>query len=450
MRTLLTKALCILFVLLLLIESISVAQQNLDEYIQFGLANNQVLQQKNTSLEKALLSLKIAQGMFAPTVAVQGSFTNGEGGRAINFPVGDLLNPVYQAIGSAVRVENQNINFFPQNFYDARVRTAVPIVNSDLVYNKRIQHQQQLLQEYEVVIYKRELIRNIKVAYFNYLSAREAQQIYANAMTRAHESKRINESLLANGKGLPAYVIRSQSEIENVKSQITEAEQQVKNAQLYFNFLLNRPAETEIVNNFKSDDELSKIPFVLAQQVTVLQREELVQLQTAMALSTSFLNMKQAFWIPRVGGFIDLGAQAENMKYSRDANYFLVGIQLDMPLFAGFTNRYKIQQAKLDFKNAELNQDYVSNQLAVSSSLSRNALVSAYQNYKSALKQVEAALSYNKLIDKGYKEGVNTFIESIDARNMLTNAQLLLTINQFKVLTAEANLERETASYTFK
>lgn len=450
MRTLLTKALCILFVLLLLIESISVAQQNLDEYIQFGLANNQVLQQKNTSLEKALLSLKIAQAMFAPTVAVQGSFTNGEGGRAINFPVGDLLNPVYQAIGSAVRVENQNINFFPQNFYDARVRTAVPIVNSDLVYNKRIQHQQQLLQEYEVVIYKRELIRNIKVAYFNYLSAREAQQIYANAMTRAHESKRINESLLANGKGLPAYVIRSQSEIENVKSQITEAEQQVKNAQLYFNFLLNRPAETEIVNNFKSDDELSKIPFVLAQQVTVLQREELVQLQTAMALSTSFLNMKQAFWIPRVGGFIDLGAQAENMKYSRDANYFLVGIQLDMPLFAGFTNRYKIQQAKLDFKNAELNQDYVSNQLAVSSSLSRNALVSAYQNYKSALKQVEAALSYNKLIDKGYKEGVNTFIESIDARNMLTNAQLLLTINQFKVLTAEANLERETASYTFK
>lgn len=450
MRTLLTKALCILFVLLLLIESISVAQQNLDEYIQFGLANNQVLQQKNTSLEKALLSLKIAQAMFAPTVAVQGSFTNGEGGRAINFPVGDLLNPVYQAIGSAVRVENQNINFFPQNFYDARVRTAVPIVNSDLVYNKRIQHQQQLLQEYEVVIYKRELIRNIKVAYFNYLSAREAQQIYANAMTRAHESKRINESLLANGKGLPAYVIRSQSEIENVKSQITEAEQQVKNAQLYFNFLLNRPAETEIVNNFKSDDELSKIPFVLAQQVTVLQREELVQLQTTMALSTSFLNMKQAFWIPRVGGFIDLGAQAENMKYSRDANYFLVGIQLDMPLFAGFTNRYKIQQAKLDFKNAELNQDYVSNQLAVSSSLSRNALVSAYQNYKSALKQVEAALSYNKLIDKGYKEGVNTFIESIDARNMLTNAQLLLTINQFKVLTAEANLERETASYTFK
>jgi outer membrane protein len=45
---------------------------------------------------------------------------------------------------------------------------------------------------------------------------------------------------------------------------------------------------------------------------------------------------------------------------------------------------------------------------------------------------------------------VNTFIESIDARNQLTSAQLLVTINQFKLLIAEANLERETAGYELK
>jgi outer membrane protein TolC len=75
--------------------------------------------------------------------------------------------------------------------------------------------------------------------------------------------------------------------------------------------------------------------------------------------------------------------------------------------------------------------------------------VSAYQNYLSAQKQLEAARSYQKLIDKGYKEGVNTFIEAIDARNQLTNAQLQLNIILFRVLIAEANLERETAQNPF-
>ena len=83
----------------------------------------------------------------------------------------------------------------------------------------------------------------------------------------------------------------------------------------------------------------------------------------------------------------------------------------------------------------------------MSARVSRNAVETAYQSYQSALKQLEAAESYQRLIERGYKEGVNTFIESIDARNQLNSAQLLVTIDQYRVLIAKANYERETASY---
>ena len=79
--------------------------------------------------------------------------------------------------------------------------------------------------------------------------------------------------------------------------------------------------------------------------------------------------------------------------------------------------------------------------------VAKNAVENAYQSYQSSLKQLEAAQSYQRLIEKGYKEGVNTFIESIDARNQFTSAQLLVTINQYRLLSAKANYERETASY---
>lgn len=452
MRTLLIKLRIPTLAALLLTLSLSVkAQSSLDAYIDIGLQNNLVLQQKNISLEKALYSLKIAKGMFMPSLALIGNYTTGDGGRSISLPVGDLLNPVYSTLNQLTdseafpQIENVEQNFFPQNFYDVRTRLSMPIFNTDLVYNKKIQSQQIQLQEFEVIIYKRELIRNIKVAYFNYLGARKGSAIYESALIRAQESKRVNESLLANGRGLPAYVLRAQSEMETLSAQKNEADQLVRNAQLYLNFLLNREANASVEEAY--DATLNNAIQLLAQPASGELREELLQVQTGIEINSNILKMKQSFWMPKVNGFVDVGAQAENLKYNSDANYYLLGLQVDVPIFAGFTNRYKTSQAKLDLKNAELNRGLVGQQVNMSSSMAQNSLRTAYQNYLSATKQLEAAQSYQHLIERGYKEGVNTFIESLDARNQLTTAQLLVTTNQYKVLIAEANLEREMATY---
>lgn len=455
MRTLLISTL-LLAVLISLLPGKVQAQQALDEYIEIGLKNNLVLQQKNISLEKAMLSLKIANGMFSPSITLLGNFLSGTGGRSISFPVGDLLNPVYSTLNQMTgtdnfpQIENVNQNFFPKDFYDVRARASMPILNTELIYNRKIKENQTLLQEYEVTIYKRELIRNIKAAYYNFLGAREGVNIYQSALTRAQEGKRVNESLLANGKGLPAYVLRSESEIENIRAQLVDAERQVENARLYINFLLNRQPDEEIITTYSAEENLLNASVLIQEPATVQMREELMQIQTLKGLNENILCMNKLYWSPKISGFVDLGAQAENLTYTSNANYNLIGLQLEMPLFAGFTNRHKISQSRLEIKNTELSASQINQQLNLSTQFSKNTLISAFQNYHSAQKQLEAAQSYQRLIDKGYKEGINTFIEAVDARNQLTSAQLLVTLNQYRVLVAQANLERETASYTFK
>jgi outer membrane protein len=448
MRTLLINILIFIYAFAVLPVH---GQPPLDSYIEEGLKNNLVLQQKNIALDKAMLSLKIANGMFSPAVTLLGNYTTGDGGRSINFPVGDLLNPVYSTLNQLTgtqnfpSIENVNQNFFPRDFYDVRARVSVPIVNTDLIYNRKIKAQQTLLQEAEVAIYKRELIRNIKVAYYNYLAAQQGVLIYKSALTRAEEGKRVNESLLENGRGLPAYILRSQSELESVNAQLADAERQVENAQLYFNFLLNRDAQATI-----ESQEQSALPVDDSALYTTQNREELSQVQTANFIQQDVLTMTRMFWMPRISGFIDLGAQAEQMKYNRDANYYLLGLQLEMPLFAGFTNRHKVAQARLDSKNVDLTLQQTTRQLNLGLETSRNSLLTAQHNYRSAQKQLEAAQSYQRLIEKGYKEGANTFIESVDARAQLTAAQLQLTLNKYRTLIAMANLERETAAYPLK
>jgi len=454
MRTLLIKwVLVVMFVALNYMVTSAQQRQALDEYIEQGLQSNIVLQQKSIALEKAMYSLKIANGMFAPTVGLQGNYINGRGGRTISIPIGDLMNPVYATLNQLTgsnqfpQVENVNQTFFPNDFYDVRVRTTMPIVNSDLVYNRKIKTQQTELQDYEVTIYKRELIKDIKVSYFTYLAALEGIKIYQTALTRAEEGKRVNESLLKNGKGLPAYVLRSESEIESLRAQLVDAERQVANAKMYFNFFLNRDKDAEIITEFESEPLLALVPQWLEADLSTQKREELKQLQVLDNINQNVVKMNSLFWSPKLSGYLDVGAQSENFLYNSQSRYFLLGLQLDVPLFAGMTNRNKINQARLDLKNTQLSKIQVKNQLDLSTHQSHNALISAHQNYRSAQKQLEAAMSYQKLIDKGYKEGMNTFIESIDARNQLTSAQLLMAINQYKLLIAEANLERETANF---
>jgi outer membrane protein len=452
MRTLFTKTLTFSIAALIAFTQAK-GQTVLDSYVSEGLKNNLVLQQKSFGLDRALESLQIANGMFIPTVALQGNYTSGYGGRSISLPVGDLLNPVYRSLNQLTdsnqfpEIQNVNQNFFPHNFYDVKVRTSMPIVNTDLLYNKKIRQQQVVLQEFEQQIYKRELIKNIKVAYFNYLSANEAVSIYENALVRATEGKRVNESLLSNGRGLPAYVLRSQSEIETMNAQITDAKKQAHNAQLYFNFLLNRDSKEAIVSDNAVAEDLAKVSDLIQAELSLQQREELKQVRESVSLQQTALKMNKLFWAPRLNGFVDLGSQAQNWKVNNNSRYYLVGVQLDVPLFAGFTNRHKVNQSKLDVKNSELNYALIDRQLSMSAQITKNSLESSYQSYQSSLKQLEAAQSYQRLIDKGYKEGVNTFIEAIDARNQLTNAQLQATINQYRVLSAKASYERETASY---
>jgi len=444
--------------LVVLIFSVSIissqslsAQQVLQDYIAYGFKNNIVLQQKDISLEKAQYALKTAKSLFLPTVAFQGGYQTADGGRNIPLPLGDLLNPVYTTLNQLTSsnkfpmLENQSIDFLPKNFYDAKVRTTVPIINSDLIYNKRIAEQQVSLQEFEVLIYKRDLAKSIKIAYYNYLSALQAIEIYKSSLLVANESLRVNEKFVESGKGLPAYVLRSKSEVESVKSQVVSAEQQAANAKLYFNFLINRNADDKIeveLSNFSNSIKVENLV-----QSAPNQREELKALAQLVAINQSASKMSRLFAVPKLSAFLDLGSQSENFKFNSNTRYYMVGLQLDIPIFSGNRNQIKISQSNLDLKNANLNVELTAQKLALALQTAKNNLIAVVETYQSSLKQLEAASSYQRLIDRGYKAGSNSFLETIDARNQFSAAQLLVNINRYKVLVAEAELERETANY---
>jgi outer membrane protein TolC len=426
----------------------------LDEYIEIGFQENIVIKQKSITVEKALLTLQSAQSLYQPTLAFQGAYQSGEGGRSISFPVGDMLNPVYATLNQLTKsnafpkISNVETNFFPRNFYDVKLTSVMPIYNRDISINKEIQSQTLGIQKADIQVYKRELAKNIKLAYFNYLMAFKAIGIYQNGLILAQEGKKINEKLLANGKGLPAYILRSENEIVQLTSQLAEAEKQVESAKMYFNFLLNRELGTEIKADFNEQqalDDLKKSQWAVADQ-----REELSMLKQAISLQQSFVKMNESFYLPKVNGYLNVGSQSSNWDFNQKSSYYLLGMQLDIPIISGKRNLNKIKQSVLDVDLAKKTLELTHNQVNLALQIAQKNLNQTWVAYRASQKQIDAANTYQRLIEKGYREGVNTYIETLDARNQWTNAQLLLNLNQFKILIAATQVEREAATYPLK
>ena len=84
---------------------IGFSQSKLDNYIQTGLKSNEVIKQHNFDINKSMYALQEARSLFYPTVSLNANYTKADGGRTIDIPIGDMLNPVYSTL-------NQIDNFF--------------------------------------------------------------------------------------------------------------------------------------------------------------------------------------------------------------------------------------------------------------------------------------------------------------------------------------------------
>jgi outer membrane protein len=441
----------ILIALAMLTQSLS-AQSQLDLYIKEALANNLVLQQKSITLEKSLLALKDAKSYYLPTSNFDGSYTLSQGGRTIAIPVGDLLNPVYQTLNQLTTsnkfptIENAEEQLLPNNFYDVRLKTTMPVYNPALKYNKNVKQQEVKLKENEISIYKRELVKAIKQSYFNILMADKAIHIYTSALAVVNENLRTNQSLLQNGKGLPAYVSRAEAEVKRVETELSNARNEKQKAIAYFNSLRNTTlTETITLEEINLPEETQKAINEYADNISA--REELRSISIAKDINYQTLKFNKAYHAPRVNAFLDLAMQDFNFAVKKNSFFYLGGVQMTIPIFAGNRNLNAIKQSELDIRSIDLQDKDLRQNLELAAFTSKSNARNSYNNFLNSVKQEESATKYFKLIDRGYKEGINNNIELLDARNQLTQSQLQKELTRYRLLAALADYERQTSSY---
>lgn len=442
------------FTMLLLISATVAANAQetvLDRYIKQAFEHNQGLQQRNFQLDKSLLALKEARAMFYPQIGLAGSYTKSDGGRTIDLPLGDMLNNVYSTLNTLTnsqqfpQLKNQSVLLNPDNFYDAHVRTSLPLINTEIWYAQKIRKENISLQQATVNVYKRELVKDLKMAYYQYYQAAKAVEIYNIALAQVQENIRVNKSFLDNGVRNSTALTRAQAEQQKIVTSITEAQNKQQNAQAYFNFLMNEPFTTAIT----LDSTIFTPAPLLFPEVnsTTGSREELIQLEQQKKIAGLQYRLSSSYLIPKLSTYLDLGSQAYNWKVDNKSRYYMWGVNLQWDLFAGGQRKYKAQQAASDIQVIQASYNETNSALQLEVNTAQNNYRTAVASFTNAQTQLQFSEKYYNDQLKVYKAGQLLYIELLDAQNQLTSARLQLSVAFAQVQTALAEIERTQATY---
>lgn len=452
-----------LTVVFLLISWSAITQNSaLDQYLRTALDNNLALQQKSYSYEKSLAALKEAKQMFLPRLSLEARYSLARGGRAFDIPVGNLVNPAYEnlnllnsvaqsaspdypTIPTYPTIPNESVNFLRESEQETKVRVAMPVFNTAILANHRIKQHLTEVEKTSVEVYQRELIKEVKTAYYNFAKANVAVSIYENALTLTQENLRTTESLQRNHKATIDVVYQAQAEVEKVQQQLAEAVKNKKVAQAYFNFLLNRDYESDITIDAATTSAVATLNLEEVQRQAARNREEVRQLNHYLSVADDQVSLNKGNRLPQINLVVDYGIQGTKYEINRDADFVMGSAVMSWNLFDAPTSS-KVQQAKIAKLELEKQKEEVQRQVGLQVVQSYYAIEAARAQIDQAKAEKEAAQKAYLLVDKKFRQGQANLVELTNARTQWTNAQESEIIAQYDYLIRQAELERAVAN----
>ena len=421
----------------------------LEAYIQEGLQSNQGLKQQQLEYSHDLMALREAKGLFFPDVSLNARYTVAQGGRIIDFPVGDLLNPVYSTLNMLTgtqnfpQIENESFSFYRPTEQETKASLVQPIFSTDLIYNVKIKKESAEISRIDVERYKQELILEIKRAYYNYQKAYNLLQLTDTTKDLVGENVRVSKRLYENNMATRDAVYRAQADEALVEAEIANARKLTETSRAYFNFLLNRALDSDIILA-SSIPQPPVISLSDAQEAAVNNREELLQIQQYKSMNQHVTNLYRGKNIPAVYGVVDYGFQGQEYSFTSDDDFMLASVVLKWDLFKGRTNHAKVQQSVIDGKKIAAVYDEAEAKVRLEVINCYYGVMSAYDSFLAAQKQKKAAAGAYRLISSKYKEGQSSLLELIDARTSYTQASTTLIVaeNEFYIRMAELDHAR--------
>ena len=424
--------------------------QVVDALVAEGLQRNLGLAGQQLDLDRASAALREARASWRPQLELQARYTRTEGGREIDLPVADLLNPVYATLqqlapGSQFPTLDQTrFSLLREREQDTRLSLRQLIYAPAASAQIRRREAERAAQEAATENFRRELARDIRIAYYDWSRARAGLGIVEASLTVLGENVRVSQALYDNGKVTRDQVLRAEAERLSLEQERTRAVAQVALARRYLNFLLDWPLDQEIAQSLAS--LAPALPVVQLPSVAELERQallgrqELRQLDAAVQAAEAAEAAARGERLPLLLAQVDVGIQGEDYQFGSGHNQAIASLVLSVPIADGGARKARQSQARLAAERLRLDRALAERSVRLQLRASLERLQTALSGYDSAKAQVEASREAFRIASRKRDVGSISQVEFIDAERTASRAELNLNLHRFDVLIRRAEL----------
>jgi outer membrane protein len=439
-------------------------EDGLRQVLDDALAANLELRAGSAGVQQRVAALDRARARYLPVLDFDARYSVADGGRTIEFPVGDLLNPVYETLddllvqsgqpASFPRVKNQQINLLLPHEQNTRVVVAQPIYEPRLAPAVEGSRQDLNRVEADLSGLRTRVIRDTKVAYYEWLAAQQQVLVFDATLDLAKSNLAANESLYRNGRITRDLVYRAEADLLEVEQNRLAAASRVAVARSYVNLLRNYPLPAPVpeasidqatVERFRNRvvRRLAgrRLDVPVMQQVATERRAEIQSLDAAIAGSLAEQDLARAAFKPTLAVGAEAGIQGEDYGVGPDERYVLASIVLRWNAFRGGADQAALAEARALTEQLRATRDLATQQVRLEVQRALERLEVADASIGTAEKRAEAAEAGFRIVARKRDLGQINQADFIDSRRTLTDAQLNLNRVRTEFLARLAELE---------
>ena len=232
-------------------QDLGTVEAGLREVLDDALAANLELEAGAAAIRQRLAGLDQARARYLPALDLAARYSVADGGRTIEFPVGDLLNPVYATLDELLvasgqpprfpRIDNQSITFLRGNEQETKLVVEQPLYEPRLRPAVDANRAEVDRAGANLDALRARVIRDTQQAYYLWIAGQQAVLVLDATRELAQANLDANASLYRNGKITRDFVLRAEADLLEVEQQRIAAASRVRIAQGYVNLLRNAP-----------------------------------------------------------------------------------------------------------------------------------------------------------------------------------------------------------------
>ncbi len=272
------------------------------------------------------------------------------------------------------------------------------------------------------------------------------------------ESKETLQEMLNEVEAMFEVGFVEEQDVQQMRLTFNTLSNQVNNAQrqetltkqlLNFQMGIGLEEETRLTDNIESLTNAADLSTILAESTPDISTHPDLKLsENNLLLKKLRLKEQRSQYLPSLNGFFSYSQQAQRNEFNFfDSNeeWFpstVWGINLNLPIFSSGMKHHKVEQLKIDLKEAELYKEQAQEGLELGASQARSDYLFAQDSYNIAQENLEIARSIRDKTRIKYQEGISSSFELNEMENQYLDAQAKTIQASMTLLNALTSLQK--------